>query len=170
MFQRRVDYLFSVTCAPTIVSVNTRATTSQFHSTRRRTTTTQRLLRAIDRGTLVTMNAPATLRIAAHGGARPAAAQATTTETRSTETRSIETRSTDSCAAESQEDVMSTENVAGGELDPELDSALTALREACVWQLNAAIEAGFVSAVDEISDSYAASERSLISRWRAKAA
>lgn len=142
----------------TIGLVKTRPMSTQSRTTHPETTYTdtgaaRRLLRAIDRGTLVTMNAPATLRIAAQGG--PVVDNGAT-----------DNRATDHGATDNQEKLMSIEAVPS----PELEHELTVLREASVWQLNAAIEAGFVDEVDNISDSYAAAERSLLRRWRANAA
>jgi ABC-type metal ion transport system substrate-binding protein len=57
----------------------------------------------------------------------------------------------------------------------EIDSAAMAreleqLQDAAVWQLNAALEAGWDDATDGISNSYAADERSLRRRWLRTAA
>ena len=47
----------------------------------------------------------------------------------------------------------------------ELDRELEQLQEAAIWQLNAALEAGWDEAADGISDSYAADVRLLRRRW-----
>ena len=44
------------------------------------------------------------------------------------------------------------------------------LHEAAIWQLNAALEAGWDDAVTGISDSYATDERNLRRRWLRSAA
>ncbi len=166
----RVDYWYFATRARTIDSVKTRlmtthSRTTHSETTRTETSTVRRLLHAIDRGTLTTMNAPATLRIAAQG-TRQHADNDVATDSGTPQQRSVGNRSFENLVTDDQENLMSTAAVT----NPELDHELTVLREASVWQLNAAIEAGFVDEVDNISDSYAAAERSLLRRWRAQAA
>jgi hypothetical protein len=52
----------------------------------------------------------------------------------------------------------------------ELARELEQLQEAAVWQLNAALEAGWDDAADGISSSFAADERNLLRRWLRSAA
>lgn len=52
----------------------------------------------------------------------------------------------------------------------DLDRELERLQEAAVWQLNAALEAGWDDAATDISNSYAADERNLRRRWLRSAA
>jgi hypothetical protein len=52
----------------------------------------------------------------------------------------------------------------------ELDGELERLQEAAIWQLNAALEAGWDDATTGISNSYAADERNLRRRWLRSAA
>lgn len=52
----------------------------------------------------------------------------------------------------------------------ELAAELERLQEAAVWQLNAALEAGWDDATTDISNSYAADERNLRRRWLRSAA
>jgi hypothetical protein len=52
----------------------------------------------------------------------------------------------------------------------ELDRELERLQEAAIWQLNAALEAGWDDATTGISNSYAADERNLRRRWLRSAA
>lgn len=47
---------------------------------------------------------------------------------------------------------------------------LERLQEAAIWQLNAALEAGWDDATTDISNSYAADERNLRRRWLRSAA
>ena len=51
-----------------------------------------------------------------------------------------------------------------------LDRELERLHEAAVWQLNAALEAGWDDATTDIANSYATDERNLRRRWLRSAA
>lgn len=54
-----------------------------------------------------------------------------------------------------------TKTITPADTSADLDRELEHLRDAAVWQLNAAIEAGWEDAAPGISDSYAADERTL---------
>jgi hypothetical protein len=51
-----------------------------------------------------------------------------------------------------------------------MDRELEHLQEAAIWQLNAALEAGWDDAAEGISNSYAVDERNLRRRWLRSAA
>jgi hypothetical protein len=63
-----------------------------------------------------------------------------------------------------------TQNTTATINNDELERELTHLQEAAVWQLNAALEAGWDDATDGISNSYAADERNLRRSWLRRAA
>jgi hypothetical protein len=64
-----------------------------------------------------------------------------------------------------------TNTITHTEIDTtELDRELERLQEAAIWQLNAALEAGWDDATTGISNSYAADERNLRRRWFRSAA
>jgi mannose/cellobiose epimerase-like protein (N-acyl-D-glucosamine 2-epimerase family) len=64
-----------------------------------------------------------------------------------------------------------TKTITHTEIDSaELAHELEQLQEAAVWQLNAALEAGWDDATDGISNSYATDERNLRRRWLRSAA
>jgi hypothetical protein len=109
-----------------------------------KTSTAKRLLHAIDRVTLVTMNPPAPTRnndrVNAASITRPAAHAADVDHT----------------------DILEETKMSTTELDLELE----ALRQATVWQLNSALESGWDDAAQSISDSYTESQRSLLGRRR----
>lgn len=63
-----------------------------------------------------------------------------------------------------------TETTTQSETTADLDRELTRLHDAAVWQINAAIEAGWNDATAGISSSYVADERDLRRRWLRSAA
>ena len=116
-----------------------------------KTTTAKRLLRSVDRATLVTMNPPASHALAA-----------ASRDTRSAYKHSADTYTADASSVDANyrpegESAMTT---------IELDRELEELHNAAVWSLNAALESGWDDAASSISKSYALEERTLLRRWR----
>lgn len=121
-----------------------------------RITSAKRWLRSIDRATLVTMNPPASLALAA---------------TNSTDTSSTASRSTATSTTDDNRDAVSVTASTYSEGESimttiEIDRELEQLHEATVWSLNAALESGWDDAAESIAKSYAAEERSLLRRLR----